>query len=141
MEALKEYESALGICNFINALSSPDQFEIDTNKQACLLNVAAVRMAMSEYGAAEKLCTEALELDSMNIKALLRRANFMGGGGTPLGGMGGGGSPGGPGGAGAGGTPFGGTGCRTAPSFAGASSQSMACASFNLVVTGYGIEM
>ena len=73
-EALKEYEAALGICDFIVAMSSPDQVEVDINKQACCLNVAAVRMAMSEFGEAEKLCTRALELDSRNVKALLRRA-------------------------------------------------------------------
>jgi Tfp pilus assembly protein PilF len=58
-------------------MSGPDQREIDVNKVACLLNVAACNIAMKDYGQAVKHSTEAVELDPKNVKALLRRAKAL----------------------------------------------------------------
>lgn len=55
-------------------MSGPDQKEIDINKVACLLNIAACNIAMKDYGQAIRNSTEAVELDPLNVKALLRRA-------------------------------------------------------------------
>lgn len=50
------------------------QEEIEKNRVCVLLNLAAGHVALKEFGAAAKRCTEALALDPQNIKALLRRA-------------------------------------------------------------------
>lgn len=73
-QAMKHYETALGIVNFVVGMSSSDQMEIDNNKISCLLNISAVNIAMKDYGEAITHCTEAFELDNRSIKILLRRA-------------------------------------------------------------------
>mmetsp|Transcript_28370 Transcript_28370/g.54044 ORF Transcript_28370/g.54044 Transcript_28370/m.54044 type:complete len:348 (+) Transcript_28370:214-1257(+) len=73
-QALKCYNDGISICNFVVGMSGPDQKEIDINKVACLLNIAACNIAMKDYGQAIRNSTEAVELDPLNVKALLRRA-------------------------------------------------------------------
>ncbi|KAK3280441.1 hypothetical protein CYMTET_11721 [Cymbomonas tetramitiformis] len=77
--ALSHYKRALAIVNFVVGMSSEDQKEVEVNKVACLLNIAAVHIALKDYGAAISSSTEALELDPKSIKALLRRAKAYGG--------------------------------------------------------------
>eukprot|EP00873_Tetraselmis_striata_P045271 jgi/Tetstr1/465535/TSEL_010204.t1 len=73
-QAMHHYTRALSIVNLIQGLSSQDQIEVLRNKVAVLSNIAAVHMGKGEYGKTVQLCTEALEIDSNNSRALLRRA-------------------------------------------------------------------
>lgn len=50
--ALHHYERALAIVDFVAGTSEHDQQEIERNKVASLLNVAAVHLAQHEYGSA-----------------------------------------------------------------------------------------
>lgn len=43
-------------------------------KITCNLNIAACKLKLKDYKEAERLCTEVLEIDSKNVKALYRRA-------------------------------------------------------------------
>lgn len=72
--ALAHYERAAAVVDFVKGLSRADQAEVDVNKVAVYLNIAAVRMAQGEYGAAVEKCTAALDLFPGNRKALMRRA-------------------------------------------------------------------
>ena len=51
-----------------------EQAEIDSNRVAVLLNLAALFLGTREYSSAEQCCTEALQTDGSNGKALTRRA-------------------------------------------------------------------
>ncbi|PRW44423.1 Peptidyl-prolyl cis-trans isomerase D [Chlorella sorokiniana] len=73
VKALHHYERAAAIVELVQGLSRADQAEVDINKVAIYLNLAAVHMAQKEYGAAVGFCDKALELQPGNFKALLRR--------------------------------------------------------------------
>jgi len=73
-EAKENYEKGLGIMNLVKAHSPYDQMEIDNNKTACLMNLAAVCMAMEDYGEAIGHLEKVEEMEPANVKMLLRRA-------------------------------------------------------------------
>eukprot|EP00803_Ostreobium_quekettii_P008768 evm.model.scf_4361.2 EVM.evm.TU.scf_4361.2 scf_4361:2653-7237(-) len=73
-EALAHYERALAVVELVEAINPADAEEIDANKVAVLLNIAAVRVEEKSFGAAVEMCTRALQLDPKNAKGLLRRA-------------------------------------------------------------------
>lgn len=56
------------------ALCCVIQAEVDDNRVAALLNIAAVAVEKAEYRTAAQLCSRALALESGSRKALLRRA-------------------------------------------------------------------
>ena len=56
-----------------NTLSAP-QAEVDANRVAVLLNIAAVAVEKAEFRTAVQLCSRALALEPDSKKALLRRA-------------------------------------------------------------------
>jgi hypothetical protein len=59
----------------IQQASNPeDQAEVDANRAATLLNLAAAHMGLQEWGAAVARCNAALALRPGDAKALLRRA-------------------------------------------------------------------
>ena len=72
--ALQQYERALGIVELVVGMSGHDQKEIDKNRIATYLNIAAVHLAQKNSGESIAFCDKAIELDGENIKALLRRA-------------------------------------------------------------------
>ncbi|KAI7845680.1 hypothetical protein COHA_000794 [Chlorella ohadii] len=72
-KALHHYERALSVVELVQGLSRADQAEVDVNRLAVYLNLAAVHMAQKEFGAAVTFCDKALELQPGNPKALLRR--------------------------------------------------------------------
>jgi len=55
-------------------MSGYDQKEIDKNRIATYLNIAAVNLAVKNLGQCIAFCGKAIDLDGGNIKALLRRS-------------------------------------------------------------------
>lgn len=72
--AKHSYERAKSILDLIKGAGPAEQEEINVNRVAMLLNLAALFLATKEHQAAVQACTEALELDGGSSKALLRRA-------------------------------------------------------------------
>lgn len=73
-EALKHYQRAKAVVDVVEGLSQADQIEVILNKVLVNCNIAAVRLARKEFGAAVEACDSALELDPECEKALARRA-------------------------------------------------------------------
>jgi tetratricopeptide (TPR) repeat protein len=72
--ALYHYQRASAVVDFVKGLSRADQAEVNINRVAVYLNIAAAKLALGEYSAAVDKCTAALDLDPQNVKALVRRA-------------------------------------------------------------------
>ena len=73
-QAMHHYIRAKSIVDLVAGMGKADQEEIDKNKVAVLLNMAAVHMEQGEHAAACSSCTTALALDPKNVKGLVRRA-------------------------------------------------------------------
>lgn len=71
--ALYHYQRASAVVDFVKGLSRADQAEVNINRIAVYLNIAAAKLALGEYSAAVDKCTAALDLDPQNVKALVRR--------------------------------------------------------------------
>ncbi|CAN1269314.1 Peptidyl-prolyl cis-trans isomerase FKBP65 [Linum perenne] len=74
IKASKRYEKAVKYIDYDTSFSDEEKKQSKVLKVACNLNNAACKLKLKEYKAAEKLCTKVLEMDSMNVKALYRRA-------------------------------------------------------------------
>ena len=63
-DARQKYDEALSIVTIVSGMSGGDQKEIDTNRAACLMNIAAVCMAVKDFGEAVRTplvaCLEAM---------------------------------------------------------------------------------
>lgn len=74
VEALQKYTEALSIVNLVRGTNDGDQGEIDKNRMATLMNIAAVNMATQDFGAAISRLTEANRILPNHPKLLMRRA-------------------------------------------------------------------
>ncbi|XP_074268499.1 peptidyl-prolyl cis-trans isomerase FKBP62-like [Silene latifolia] len=74
VRASKRYEKAVKYIEYDTSFSDDEKKQCKTLKVSCNLNNAACKLKLKDYKAAEKLCTKVLELDSVNVKALYRRA-------------------------------------------------------------------
>uniref|UniRef100_A0A7C9EMT0 peptidylprolyl isomerase n=1 Tax=Opuntia streptacantha TaxID=393608 RepID=A0A7C9EMT0_OPUST len=72
--ASKRYEKAVKYIEYDSSFSDEEKKQAKALKISCNLNTAACKLKLKEYKQAEKLCTKVLEMDSMNVKALYRRA-------------------------------------------------------------------
>lgn len=72
--ASKRYEKAVKYIEYDSSFSDEEKKQAKALKISCNLNNAACKLKLKEYKEAEKLCTKVLEMDSMNVKALYRRA-------------------------------------------------------------------
>ena len=73
-QALELYIQAKAVTDIIASQSRVEQQEIDANKAAVCLNLAAVHLRQHSCLQAISLCTEALEAVAPSAKAHLRRA-------------------------------------------------------------------
>lgn len=71
---MHHYDRARSIVEYVQGVSASDQMELNRNRVAVYLNIAALCMATQDYCRAVHWCGEALELEPHNIKGLLRRA-------------------------------------------------------------------
>ncbi|CAO2840586.1 unnamed protein product [Amaranthus hypochondriacus] len=78
VRASKRYEKAVKFVEYDTSFSDDEKKQSKALKITCNLNNAACKLKLKEYKQAEKLCTKVLELDSMNVKALYRRAQAYG---------------------------------------------------------------
>ncbi|XP_021720139.1 peptidyl-prolyl cis-trans isomerase FKBP62-like [Chenopodium quinoa] len=74
VRASKRYEKAVKFVEYDNAFSDDEKKLTKVLKVSCNLNNAACKLKLKDYKQAEKLCTKVLDIDSMNVKALYRRA-------------------------------------------------------------------
>lgn len=74
VRASKRYEKAAKYIEYDSSFSDEEKKQCKVLKVSCNLNNAACKLKLKEYKEAEKLCTKVLELESMNVKALYRRA-------------------------------------------------------------------
>ena len=72
--ARHHYERAKSIVDLVRGEGPREQDEIDLNRMTILLNLAALFLATKENAEAVQYCTQALQLDENNKKALMRRA-------------------------------------------------------------------
>lgn len=72
--ALHHYDRARSIVEYAKGTSAGDQQELDANRVAVYLNIAAVCIATQEHSVAVHWCSQALVLEPHNVKGLLRRA-------------------------------------------------------------------
>ncbi|XP_062219058.1 70 kDa peptidyl-prolyl isomerase-like isoform X2 [Phragmites australis] len=72
--ASKRYGKALNLIEYDNSFSEEEKQLSKALKISCKLNNAACKLKLQDYKEAKELCTEVLELDSTNVKALYRRA-------------------------------------------------------------------
>ncbi|MBA0731573.1 hypothetical protein Golax_000004 [Gossypium laxum] len=72
--ALKRYEKAFRFIEYDSSFSDEEKQQAKLLKVTCNLNNAACKLKLKDYKKAKKLCTEVLELDDRNVKALYRRA-------------------------------------------------------------------
>ncbi|KAI4344896.1 hypothetical protein L6164_012078 [Bauhinia variegata] len=73
--ASKRYEKAIRFIEYDSSFGDEEKKQSKLLKITCNLNNAACKLKLRDYKQAEKLCTNVLELDSMNVKALYRRAH------------------------------------------------------------------
>ncbi|KAI4319298.1 hypothetical protein MLD38_032916 [Melastoma candidum] len=73
--ASKRYEKASKLIEYDSAFSDEEKKQAKVLKVACKLNDAACKLKLKDFKQAEKLCTQVLELESTNVKALYRRAH------------------------------------------------------------------
>lgn len=73
-EAMMSYQRALAIVDWVKGATAADQAEVDKNRVAVLLNMAAASLTLEDYGDAAHSCSRALHLQPSNSLALLRRA-------------------------------------------------------------------
>ncbi|XP_057534692.1 peptidyl-prolyl cis-trans isomerase FKBP62-like [Amaranthus tricolor] len=78
VRASKRYEKAVKFVEYDTSFSDDEKKQSKALKITCNLNNAACKLKLKDYKQAEKLCTKVLELDSMNVKALYRRAQAYG---------------------------------------------------------------
>uniref|UniRef100_A0A803KQ58 peptidylprolyl isomerase n=1 Tax=Chenopodium quinoa TaxID=63459 RepID=A0A803KQ58_CHEQI len=71
---LVSFEKAVKFVEYDNAFSDDEKKLTKVLKVSCNLNNAACKLKLKDYKQAEKLCTKVLDIDSMNVKALYRRA-------------------------------------------------------------------
>lgn len=74
VRASKRYEKAVKYIEYDTSFSDEEKKQTKVLKISCNLNNAACKLKLKEYKQAEKLCTKVLEMDSLNVKALYRRA-------------------------------------------------------------------
>jgi len=74
VRASKRYEKAIKFIDYESSFSDEEKKQAKALKITCNLNNAACKLKVKDYKQAEKLCTKVLELDSLNVKALYRRA-------------------------------------------------------------------
>lgn len=77
--ALHHYRRALAVVDFVVGQSPHDQAEVEANRAATLLNMAAAHMGLQEWGAAVQCCDDALgvkgaQSSTAACRAWLRRA-------------------------------------------------------------------
>ncbi|KAH6809047.1 FKBP-type peptidyl-prolyl cis-trans isomerase family protein [Perilla frutescens var. frutescens] len=72
--ASKRYVKAVGFIEYDSSFSEEEKEQAKLLKVSCKLNNAACKLKLKNYEEAEKLCTEVLEADGKNVKALYRRA-------------------------------------------------------------------
>ncbi|CAD6244552.1 unnamed protein product [Miscanthus lutarioriparius] len=70
--ASKRYEKALSFIEFDSSFSEEEKQLSKPLKISCKLNNAACKLRLNYYKEAKELCTEVLESDSTNVKALYR---------------------------------------------------------------------
>ena len=73
-EALEKYQAALSVVDLIQGTNPGDQGEIDKNRAATLMNVAATHMGMQAFGEAIRNLNEANRIVPNHPKLLMRRA-------------------------------------------------------------------
>ena len=73
-EALHHYDRARSIVEYVRGAGTGDQAELDANRVAVDLNIAAVCIAIRDYSQAVHWCSEALKLQPDSVKGLLRRS-------------------------------------------------------------------
>eukprot|EP00877_Chromochloris_zofingiensis_P005171 jgi/Chrzof1/14655/Cz09g10280.t1 len=72
-QALYHYERALSIVEFVGGSNTDDQAEIDANKVAVLLNMAAVHLCCNNWSSCVECCDKVLKVDAANESAWVRR--------------------------------------------------------------------
>ncbi|KAL6634324.1 hypothetical protein ACP70R_026995 [Stipagrostis hirtigluma subsp. patula] len=72
--ASKRYGKALNFVEYDSSFSEEEKQLSKPLKVSCKLNNAACKLKLKDYKEAKELCTEVLELDNTNVKALYRRA-------------------------------------------------------------------
>eukprot|EP00301_Raphidiophrys_heterophryoidea_P019770 c4624_g1_i1.p1 GENE.c4624_g1_i1~~c4624_g1_i1.p1 ORF type:complete len:517 (-),score=111.62 c4624_g1_i1:849-2399(-) len=72
-KALKKYDAAFKLIEFVNDDEHTDKAAIDQAKLLCHLNRAMVHKKTNNHKSCIKECDEALKLDEANTKALFRR--------------------------------------------------------------------
>ncbi|KAM3372877.1 hypothetical protein ACQJBY_019665 [Aegilops geniculata] len=72
--ASKRYGKALDFIEYESSFSEEEKQLSKPLKVSCKLNKAACKLKLKDYKEAKELCTEVLEIDSTNVKALYRRA-------------------------------------------------------------------
>ncbi|WVZ75369.1 hypothetical protein U9M48_023427 [Paspalum notatum var. saurae] len=72
--ASKRYEKALSFVEYDSSFSEEEKQLSKPLKISCKLNNAACKLKLKDYKEAKELCTEVLESDNTNVKALYRRA-------------------------------------------------------------------
>lgn len=76
-EALEKYRAALSIVDLVAGTNPGDQAEIDKNRAATLMNVAAAHMGMQAFGEAIRNLNEANRIVPNHPKLLMRRARAL----------------------------------------------------------------
>ncbi|XP_042042379.1 peptidyl-prolyl cis-trans isomerase FKBP62-like isoform X2 [Salvia splendens] len=72
--ASQRYEKAVGFIVYDLSFSEEEKEQAKVLKVSCNLNNAACKLKLKNYKEAQNLCSEVLEVDANNVKALYRRA-------------------------------------------------------------------
>ncbi|KAH6816263.1 FKBP-type peptidyl-prolyl cis-trans isomerase family protein [Perilla frutescens var. frutescens] len=72
--ASKRYVKAVEFIEYDSSFCEEEKEQAKLLKVSCKLNNAACKLKLKNYEEAEKLCSEVLEADGKNVKALYRRA-------------------------------------------------------------------